>query len=79
MAFFKSRNSGDLSAAAPIQPESVEAVRRRAKHRLIGSAVLVLAVLAHKAVYSMLVLTISCLMLLVEQYSHLHNNLHNSN
>jgi DedD protein len=43
MAFFKSRNSGDLSAAAPIQPESVEAVRRRAKHRLIGSAVLVLA------------------------------------
>jgi DedD protein len=43
MAFFKSRNSGDISAAAPIQPESVEAVRRRAKHRLIGSAVLVLA------------------------------------
>ena len=43
MAFFKSRNSGDESAAAPIQPESVEAVRRRAKHRLIGSAVLVLA------------------------------------
>ena len=43
MAFFKSRNSGDESAAAPIPPESVEAVRRRAKHRLIGSAVLVLA------------------------------------
>jgi len=43
MAFFKSRNSGDESSAAPNQPESVEAVRRRAKHRLIGSAVLVLA------------------------------------
>ena len=43
MAFFKSRNSGDESAAALIPPESVEAVRRRAKHRLIGSAVLVLA------------------------------------
>ena len=43
MAFFKSRNSGDESAAAPLPPESVEAVRRRAKHRLIGSAVLVLA------------------------------------
>ena len=43
MALFKSRKSGDDSPAAPIQPESVEAVRRRAKHRLIGSAVLVLA------------------------------------
>ncbi len=43
MAFFKSRNSGDESSAAPNPPESVEAVRRRAKHRLIGSAVLVLA------------------------------------
>ncbi len=43
MAFLKSRNSGDESPAAPILPESVEAVRRRAKHRLIGSAVLVLA------------------------------------
>ncbi len=43
MAFFKSRSSGDESSAAPIPPESVEAVRRRAKHRLIGSAVLVLA------------------------------------
>jgi DedD protein len=43
MAFLKSRNSGDESSAVPILPESVEAVRRRAKHRLIGSAVLVLA------------------------------------
>jgi DedD protein len=42
MAFFKFRKGGDESPSAPIQPESVEAMRRRAKHRLIGAAVLVL-------------------------------------
>lgn len=42
MAFFKFRKGGDDSPAAPPQPESVEVVRRRARHRLIGAAVLVL-------------------------------------
>lgn len=45
MAFFKSRKGGDDSAAASgrvQQPETIEAMRRRAKHRLIGAAVLVL-------------------------------------
>lgn len=42
MAFFKFRKSGDEPSAAPVQPESVEAMRRRAKYRLIGAAVLVL-------------------------------------
>ncbi|HSW18324.1 MAG TPA: SPOR domain-containing protein [Ramlibacter sp.] len=42
MAFFKFRKGGD-SIATPVQPESVEAMRRRARHRLIGAAVLVLA------------------------------------
>ncbi len=42
MAFFKFRKSGDEQSAMPVQPESVEAMRRRAKHRLIGAAVLVL-------------------------------------
>jgi len=41
MAFFKLRKGGDESPAPP-QPESVEALRRRARHRLIGAAVLVL-------------------------------------
>ena len=41
MAFFKFRKSGeDTAAAAPA--ESVEVMRRRARHRLIGAAVLVL-------------------------------------
>ncbi len=44
MAFFKFRWPGrkrdDVQAAA--QPESVEVLRRRAKHRLIGAAILVL-------------------------------------
>lgn len=41
MAFFKFRKTGaEPSSAAP--SESVEVLRRRAKHRLIGSAVLVL-------------------------------------
>jgi DedD protein len=47
MAFFKSRKGGDEPTAAsngpgPRQPESIEAMRRRAKHRLIGASVLVL-------------------------------------
>lgn len=42
MAFFKFRKGGDGSPAAAPQPESVEALRRRARHRLIGAAVLVL-------------------------------------
>lgn len=43
MAFFKSRKAGDDNAASPRQPESIEAMRRRARHRLIGAVVLVLA------------------------------------
>ncbi|MFD0667049.1 SPOR domain-containing protein [Ramlibacter sp. MAHUQ-53] len=46
MAFFKFRKGGeDPSAPSPQsgQPESVEAMRRRARQRLIGAAVLVLA------------------------------------
>ncbi|MEO7952707.1 MAG: SPOR domain-containing protein [Polaromonas sp.] len=45
MAFFNFRRSGSVpaSAAGPVaQPESVEAMRKRAKHRLIGAVVLVL-------------------------------------
>lgn len=42
MAFFKFRKSGDDKSATPAQPESVEAMRRRAKYRLIGATVLVL-------------------------------------
>lgn len=42
MAFFKFRKGGDEQSATPAQPESVETMRRRAKHRLIGAAVLVL-------------------------------------
>ena len=43
MAFFKFRKGGDDQATPAPQPESVEVMRRRAKHRLIGAAVLVLA------------------------------------
>lgn len=43
MAFFKSLKAGDEHAASPRQPESIEAMRRRARHRLVGAAVLVLA------------------------------------
>lgn len=43
MAFFKSRQSGDTPAPSARQPESVDGLRRRAKHRLIGASVLVLA------------------------------------
>lgn len=42
MAFFKFRKSNDETSAAPSLPDSLEAMRRRAKYRLIGSAVLVL-------------------------------------
>lgn len=42
MALFKTRKGGDEPVATPHQPESVEAMRKRAKHRLIGAAVLVL-------------------------------------
>ena len=42
MAFFKFRKGGDDSPAAAPKAESVEALRRRARHRLIGAAVLVL-------------------------------------
>ena len=42
MAFFKFQKSGDEQSATPVQPESVEMMRRRAKYRLIGAAVLVL-------------------------------------
>jgi DedD protein len=42
MAFFKSRKGGDETAAPARQPDSIEAMRRRAKHRLIGASVLVL-------------------------------------
>jgi DedD protein len=46
MSFFNFRRAGSSSsanAAANAQPESVEVIRRRAKHRLIGAAVLELA------------------------------------
>jgi len=42
MAFFKFRKDGDEHPAPTPAPESVEALRRRARHRLIGAAVLVL-------------------------------------
>lgn len=42
MAFFKFRKSGDEQSATSPQPESVEVMRKRAKYRLIGAAVLVL-------------------------------------
>lgn len=42
MAFFKFRKGGDEQSAPAAQPESVEVLRRRAKNRLIGAAILVL-------------------------------------
>jgi DedD protein len=42
MAFFKMRKGGDESPATRRPPESIEAMRRRARHRLIGAGVLVL-------------------------------------
>lgn len=43
MAFFKFRKGGDEQAAPAPASESVEAMRTRARHRLIGAAVLVMA------------------------------------
>ena len=43
MALFKFRKSGDEQQASAPRPESVEAMRKRARHRLIGAALLVLA------------------------------------
>jgi DedD protein len=43
MAFFKKRKGGeDHTTASAAPPESVEVLRKRAKHRLIGTAILVL-------------------------------------
>jgi DedD protein len=42
MAFFKFRKGGDESPATRQPPESIEAMRKRARHRLIGAGVLVL-------------------------------------
>ena len=42
MAFFKLRKGGDDRSAAPAPSESVEVMRKRAKYRLLGAAVLVL-------------------------------------
>ena len=42
MAFFKFRTDGEKPSVAPVQSESVDVLRRRAMHRLIGAAVLVL-------------------------------------
>ena len=42
MAFFKFRKAADESASAPVPPQSVEAIRQRAKYRLVGASVLVL-------------------------------------
>jgi DedD protein len=42
MGFFKMRKGGDEPAATRSQPESIEAMRKRARHRLIGAGVLVL-------------------------------------
>lgn len=43
MAFFKFRKGGDEQTTSPPPAQSVEAMRKRAKHRLIGTAILVLA------------------------------------
>jgi DedD protein len=42
MAFFKFRKGGDPSPSSRRPPETIEAMRRRARHRLIGAGVLVL-------------------------------------
>ena len=43
MAFFKFSKAGDEPPAARRPPESIEVMRKRARHRLIGAGVLVLA------------------------------------
>ena len=42
MAFFKFRKAADEPASVPPQPQSIEAIRQRAKYRLVGASVLVL-------------------------------------
>lgn len=42
MAFFKFRKGGEDAPTSPAAPESVQAMRTRARHRLIGASVLVL-------------------------------------
>jgi DedD protein len=42
MAFFKFRTAGKDAKAGPRQAESIEVIRTRARHRLIGATVLVL-------------------------------------
>lgn len=42
MAFFKFRKAADEAAPAKVQTESVDVLRKRARHRLIGAVVLVL-------------------------------------
>ena len=42
MAFFKFRKGGDEHTANTTPPNSVEVMRKRAKHRLIGASILVL-------------------------------------
>jgi DedD protein len=41
MALFKFRKAGEEPVAQPAQSESIEALRKRARHRLIGATVLV--------------------------------------
>ncbi len=42
MDFFKFRKKGDSNTSTSVQTESVESMRQRAKHRLLGATVLVL-------------------------------------
>lgn len=42
MAFFKFRKGADDSSSAPAKAPSIEAIRQRAKYRLVGATVLVL-------------------------------------
>ena len=42
MAFFKFRKGGDEHPTPAPAPESVEAMRKRARHRLIGAVILVM-------------------------------------
>jgi DedD protein len=42
MDFFKFRKKGDTTPKTSVQPESVDRMRQRAKHRLVGATVLVL-------------------------------------
>jgi DedD protein len=42
MAFFKFRKAGEEHSASSAQPQTVEVMRKRARHRLVGATVLVL-------------------------------------